>query len=159
MCLCGSGGIPTRRPRSPRLLHYGAGMPRNAVAMRIGWICLLLVGIGILAFGLAAACFSSDPLVRADGVALTGFGLFGIVVTLVPFRRRERWAWLLLCFYPAFWLAHLLGKLPPGKDHIHQIVFVVLALAGLLVTGRAFWRADLAAASQPGQRALPSPRQ
>lgn len=124
--------------------------------MRVGWICLLLVGLGILGFGLGAACFSSDPLLRADGVALTGFGLFGIVVTLIPFRRGERWAWLLLWFYPVFWLVHLLGTLPPGKDHVHQIVFIALSLAGLLVTGRAFWRADVPTASQPEQRTLAS---
>ena len=122
-------------------------------------MCLSVVGVGILGFGLAAACFSSDPLGRADGVALTGMGLFGILVTLVPFRRRERWAWLVLWFYPVFWLAHLLGRLPPGKDHVHQIVFIVLSLAGLLVPGRAFWRADLMAARQPEQLTLPSPRQ
>ena len=68
-------------------------------------------------------------------------------------------AWLVLWFYPVFWLAHLLGKLPPGKDHVHQIVFIVLSLAGLLVPSRAFWRADLIAASQPEQQTLPSPRQ
>ena len=152
------GGAPARRPRSPPCPYYGARMPRTAAAMRVGWICLLSVGVGIFGFGLGAACFSSDPLLRADGVALTGFGLFGIVVTLVPFRRRERWAWLLLWFYPLFWLVHLLGKLPPGKDHVHQIAFIVLSLAGLLVTGRAFWRADLTAARQPEQRTLPSPR-
>lgn len=150
--------VPARRPPSPPCLHYGAGMLRTAVAMRVGWICLLLVGIGILGFGLGAACFSSDPLLRADGVALTGFGLFGIVVTLIPFRRGERWAWLLLWFYPVFWLVHLLGTLPPGTDHVHQIVFVALSLAGLLVTGRAFWRPDLTTASQPEQRTLPSHR-
>ena len=134
-------------------------MLRTAVAMRVGWICLVVVGAGILGFGLGAAFFSNDPLLRADGVALTGFGLFGIVVTLVPFRRRERWAWLLLCSYPLFWLVHLLGDLPPGKDHVHQIVFIVLSLAGLLVTGRAFWRAAPSAASECEQRTLRSHRQ
>lgn len=152
------GVVPARRPRSPPCLHYRAGMLRTAVAMRVGWVCLLSVGVGILGFGLGAACFSRDPLLRADGVALSGFGLFGIAVTLVPFRRRERWAWLLLCFYPLFWLVHLLGKLPPGKDHVHQIVFTVFSLAGLLLTGRAFWRPDLTA-GQPEQRRLPSSRQ
>jgi hypothetical protein len=24
----------------------------------------------------------------------------------------------------------LLGKLPPGKDHVHQVLFIVLSLAG-----------------------------
>jgi hypothetical protein len=39
-----------------------------------------------------------------------------------------------------FWVAHLVGQLPPGKDHIHQVVFIVLSLAGLLVPVREFFR-------------------
>jgi hypothetical protein len=118
-------------------------MPRDTVAVRAGWICLFVVGVGILGFGVVAACFGSDLLIRADGVALTGMGLFGILVTLVPFRRRERWAWLVLWFYPLFWLAHLFGHLPPGEDHVHQIVFIALSLAGLVVPTRAFWRPEI----------------
>jgi hypothetical protein len=131
-------------------------MPRNAIAVRVGSICLSVVGVGILGFGLAAACFSSDPLARADGVALTGMGLFGLLVTLVPFRRRERWAWLVLWFYPVFWLAHLIGRLPPGKDHVHQVVFIVLSLAGLLLPSRAFVRADPTTAHERVRQTLPS---
>ena len=122
-------------------------------------MCLSVVGVGILGFGLAAALSSRDPLGRADGVALTGMGLFGLLVSVVPFRRRERWAWLVLWFYPVFWLAHLLGRLPPGKDHVHQVLFVVLSLVGLLVPIRAFWRAP--AGARPGGGAptsAPAPR-
>lgn len=124
-------------------------MPRDTIALRVGWICLFVVGIGIFTFGVAAASFGEDPLYRADGVALIGLGLFGSLVTLIPFRRRERWAWLVLWFYPAFWLAHLFGHLPPGKDHVHQAVFIVLSLAGLLVPARAFLRAESKSVSPP----------
>jgi hypothetical protein len=79
-------------------------------------------------------------------------------VTLIPFRRRERCAWLVLWFYPVFWLAHLLGTLPPGKDHVHQVVFIVLSLTGLLLPTRAFLRADLRTTSRPEQHTLPSSR-
>lgn len=113
---------------------------RDVVAVRVGWICLLVVGVGVLAFGVGAAVLGRDLLLRADGVALTGMGLFGIALTLVPFRRREPWAWLVLWFYPVFWLAHLVGRLPPGKDHVHQVLFVVLSVAGLAVSSRAVWR-------------------
>ena len=120
------------------LPDYSAGMPPRTLALRAGWICLLIVSLGILAFGVAAS-FGSDPLLRADGVALTGMGLFGTVITVVPFRRRERWAWVVLWFYPVFWLAHLIGSLPPGQDHVHQVVFILLALAGLLVPAPSFF--------------------
>jgi Mn2+/Fe2+ NRAMP family transporter len=113
------------------------------ISERLGWICLLLVGIGILAFGLVTAIVPTSgdqQLMRADGVASTGLGLFGTLITLIPYRRQERWAWFTLWFYPAFWVVHLVGRLPPGKDHIHQVVFIVLSLAGLLLPVRQFFR-------------------
>lgn len=123
-------------------------MRRGNVSLRLGWISLVLVGVGILAFGLVAATVptSDDPaLMRADGVASIGLGLFGIMIASVPYRRRERWAWYTLWFYPAFWAVHLVGRLPPGKDHIHQVAFIVLSLAGLLVSVRWFFSGDAAA--------------
>jgi len=109
---------------------------------------LLVVSVGILAFGVVVAVvpMTGDVLLyRADGLALIEVGLFGGLLALVPFRGRERWAWFALWFYPVFWVAHLVGQLPPGKDHIHQVVFIVLSLAGLLVPVREFFR--------PGARA------
>ncbi|WP_189959329.1 hypothetical protein [Streptomyces violascens] len=110
--------------------------------MKVAWICLAVVGVAILAFGVIAAMAPSsgdERLMRADGVAATGMGLFGVLIALVPFRRRERWAWLVLWYYPAFWVAHLVGGLPPGKDHVHQAVFIALSLAGLLLPLRQFF--------------------
>jgi len=123
--------------------------------MRAAWICLLVVSIGILGFGLVAVLpgiSGRDPLMRADGLASIGVGLFGGLIGLIPFRRRERWAWLVLWFYPVFWMVHLVGGLPPGKDHIHQVVFVVLSLTGLVLPARDFmkpWRADCIAPPRP----------
>jgi hypothetical protein len=114
---------------------------RENLSVRLGWVCLAVVGAAILAFGLVAAVLTSDeqPFMRADGVASVGLGLFGLLITLIPFRRLERWAWLTLWFYPIFWLVHLVGGLPPGKDHIHQVAFIVLSLAGLLLPFRQFF--------------------
>ncbi|TVT61668.1 hypothetical protein FNH05_02560 [Amycolatopsis rhizosphaerae] len=108
----------------------------------IGSVCLAVVGVGILAFGVVAATVpvaADEPLMRADGLASLGVGLFGLLIAVVPFRRRERWAWLALWFYPVFWSVHLVGGLPPGKDHVHQVVFIVLSLVGLLLPARAFF--------------------
>lgn len=119
-------------------------MRRENLYLRLGWICLLVVGAGILVFGLVAvvAPGSGDrPLTRADGLASMGLGLFGLVITLVPFRRLEQWAWFTLWFYLVFWVVHLAARLPPGKDHIHQVVFIVLSLAGLLLPVRQFFPA------------------
>lgn len=123
-------------------------MRRAPVTLRIGWLCLLVVGIAIVGFGLIAVVVSSDALGRANGLALTGLGLFGTLLSVVPFRRRERWAWLALWFYPVFWTAHLVGGLPPGKDHVHQVVFIVMSLTGLLLPSTEFWQPKPASEQQ-----------
>ncbi|MER6566804.1 hypothetical protein ABT288_11530 [Streptomyces sp. NPDC001093] len=117
-------------------------MQHNSARLKAAWICLLIVGAGILVFGVVAAVApgaGDKQLMRADGVAATGMGLFGVLITLVPFRRGERWAWYAQWYYPAFWIAHLGGGLPPGKDHVHQVVSIVLSLAGLLLPVRDFF--------------------
>ncbi|GAA1024580.1 MULTISPECIES: hypothetical protein [Amycolatopsis] len=116
----------------------------SGTLMRIGWICLAVVSAGILAFGivvLVAPPAGDALLYRTDALATAGLGLFGGLTAVIPFRAGERWAWFALWFYPVFWLAHLIFRLPPGADHVHQIVFVVLSLAGLLAPARAFFRA------------------
>ncbi|MCD0481606.1 hypothetical protein LO771_04070 [Streptacidiphilus sp. ASG 303] len=110
--------------------------------MRASWICLAVIGAGILIFGVAAVVAPASPdkpLMRADGLASAGMGLFGMAITLGPFRDRRRWAWATQWFYPVFWAAHLVGRLPPGKDHVHQVVFIVLSLVGLLLPIRDFF--------------------
>ncbi|MFI2203312.1 hypothetical protein ACH47Z_21560 [Streptomyces sp. NPDC020192] len=117
-------------------------MQHNSARLKAAWICLLIVGAGILIFGVVAAVApgaDDEQLMRADGAAATGMGLFGVLITLVPFRCGERWAWYAQWYYPAFWIAHLAGGLPPGKDHVHQVVFIVLSLVGLLLPVRVFF--------------------
>ena len=115
---------------------------RASILFKSGWISLVIIGLAILAFGLIATVVpaSSDPpYLRAIGVASIGMGLFGILITTIAYRRRERWAWFALWYYPVFWIAHLVGGLPPGKEHVHQVVFIVLSLAGLLLPVREFF--------------------
>jgi hypothetical protein len=110
--------------------------------MRASWISLAVVSAGIVGFGLvvtAAPPAGDSLLYRADGLASCGLGLFGLLLAVIPFRRRERWAWAALWFYPVFWLAHLVFGLPPGTDHVHQVVFIVISLAGLLLPVRQFF--------------------
>jgi hypothetical protein len=42
-------------------------------------------------------------------------------------------------FYPLFWAVHLVGGLSPGKDHVHQVLFIALSLAGLLLPVSTFF--------------------
>jgi polyferredoxin len=117
-------------------------MRRRNWSWTIAWSSLLVVGISIGVFGVFAAVVPTsddEALMRADGVASLGVAVFGVMITVFAFRSRQRWAWFALWFYPAFWLAHLIGRLPPGKDHIHQIVLLLLSLAGLLLAVREFF--------------------
>jgi hypothetical protein len=114
----------------------------ESVRFKIAWISLAIIGIAIFVFGLIVSVWpgSSDTLfLRTIGVASIGMGLFGMMIAVIPYRRRERWAWFTLWYYPIFWLAHFLGGLPPGQDHIHQIVFIVLSLVGLLISMSEFF--------------------
>ncbi len=109
---------------------------REHVLFKIAWISLAITGVAILVFGLIATVWpaSSDrSSLQAIGVASIGMGLFGVMITMFAYRRHERWAWFTLWYYPIFWIAHFVGGLPPGQDHVHQIVFIVLSLAGLLI--------------------------
>ena len=110
--------------------------------LKISWILLLASGIGILGFGIIVTAYpqiagpTEEGLLRAIGVATTGMGIFGVMITLRAYRRKEKWAWFTLWYYPIFWTIHLVGELPPGNDHIHQIVFIVISLLGLLLPVR-----------------------
>jgi hypothetical protein len=119
-----------------------------SMLLRISWLSLLITGIGILIFGILVSVNPSSAgsddlgLARALGVATTGMGLFGTLITLMSFRRKERWAWFTLWYYPVFWILHLVCGLPPGNDHIHQVVFIVLSLLGLILPLRQFFHSD-----------------
>ncbi len=117
-------------------------MKTQSPLFKAAWISLTIIGAAIFLFGLVAALLPgpADTLYfRAIGVAYIGMGIFGILIAVIPYRHGERWAWFSLWVYPVFWTAHLLGNLPPGQDHIHQVVFIVLSLASLLVSLRAFF--------------------
>lgn len=117
-------------------------IPPESARFKIAWISLAIIGVAIIVFGLIVTLWpgSSDTLfLRTVGVASLGMGLFGVMITVIPYRRREQWAWFTLWYYPIFWLAHFLGGLPPDQEHIHQIVFIVLSLVSLLISTREFF--------------------
>jgi hypothetical protein len=113
--------------------------------LRISWMFLLFTGVGILSFGILVAAYPriAGPydlgLLQALGIATIGMGFFGTMITLMSYRRKERWAWFILWYYPIFWTLHLVGGLPPGNDHIHQVVFIVTSLLGLVLPFRQFF--------------------
>src|SRR5207302_7183519 len=108
---------------------------QESLRFRVSWIALLVTGVATLVFGLIVTVVrnSDEQYLRAIGAESIGMGLFGAMITMTAFRRRERWAFFSLWYYPIFWAAHLVGGLPPGEDHIHQVVLIVLSLLGLLL--------------------------
>ncbi|HEY9287897.1 MAG TPA: hypothetical protein VIT43_07730 [Candidatus Dormibacteraeota bacterium] len=114
---------------------------QQSLRFRVSWIALLVTGLATLVFGLVVVFLrgSDKQYFRAIGAASIGMGPFGSVITVTAFRRRERWAYFSLWYYPIFWMAHLVSNLPPGKDHVHQVVFIVLSLFGLLLPIRDFF--------------------
>lgn len=119
--------------------------------LKISWISLLATGIGILGFGIIVTIYpqiagpTEEGLLRAIGVGTTGMGIFGVMITLRAYTRKEKWAWFTLWYYPIFWTIHLVGGLPPGNDHIHQIVFLVISPLGLLLPVRQFFSRNMVA--------------
>jgi hypothetical protein len=112
---------------------------------RASCLLLLATSIAILGFGVLVAAYPpfagpyDERMVRALGIATTGMGLFGTAITLTSYRRKQKWAWFALWYYPIFWTLHLLDGLPPGNDHIHQVVFSVVSVLGLMLPARHFF--------------------
>jgi hypothetical protein len=117
-------------------------MKPEGILFKVSWISLAIIGVAIFVFGLIVTVLpgsSNSLFLQAIGVASIGMGLFGVMITVIPYRRREQWAWFTLWYYPVFWSAHLLGDLPPGQDHVHQIGFIILSLASLLLSMSTFF--------------------
>jgi len=143
---------------SARMPGDGMAMTRQGILrFRVSWMALLVTSIATLVFGIVVLFIrgSDEQNLRAIGAASIGMGFFGAMISLTAFRRRERWAFFALCYYPIFWTAHLVGNLPPGRDHIHQVVFIVLSFLGLLLPIREFFprnQSDSAAGADPAPR-------
>jgi hypothetical protein len=130
----------------PPVMSDDMAMTRQeSLRFRLSWIALLLSGLATLGFGVVVIFVggSDAQYLRAIGAASIGMGLFGAMISVTAFRRRERWAFFSLCYYPIFWTAHLVFDLPPGRDHVHQVVFIALSLFGLVLPiGEFFPRAQ-----------------
>jgi hypothetical protein len=85
-------------------------------------------------FGISALLVTVDPLPHdAQFLVATAAAVMmvlGLGVILGGLRRGQRWAWLVLWYYPVFFLIHVyaFGTLIPDG------IFAVLAAVSLLVT-------------------------
>lgn len=99
---------------------------------KAGWI-LLLVITGLIAMMHLGLIFWEDEPVLFIG--FTAFNLYALLVLAIPFRRRERWAWL------ASWILPVGIALPAASDPNIAPIYYALAgglVLGLLVTVRDF---------------------
>ena len=72
-------------------------MQQETRLLKSSWILLLATGIATLGFGIIVAAYpqaagpgEEEGLLRALGVATTGTGIFGVMITLYAFRRGEK---------------------------------------------------------------------
>src|SRR5215208_775190 len=49
---------------------------------------------------------SAYSIMGAWGVTWVGFNILALVITLIPYRRYERWTWYTLWMLPLLWLSH-----------------------------------------------------
>jgi cell division protein FtsW (lipid II flippase) len=75
------------------------------------------------------------PIMIAWGLTWVGFNVFALILTLIPYRRGERWAWYTLWMLPLLWLS--LFALAP--DLLFYLVLAIFTAAGLVLPYRRFF--------------------
>jgi len=113
---------------------------------KYSWLILAVSAV----FGIVAAVMTTLPplswftdpviimaysLMGALGVTWVGFNLFALILTLIPFRRGERWAWFTLWMLPLLWLS--LFVLAP--DLTYYLVLAIISTVGLILPYRRFF--------------------
>src|SRR5215216_5643421 len=105
---------------------------------RYGWVILLASAL----LGIVAAVvttfpplyvFSSSlyegvyPIMGALGTALVGFNILALVMSLIPYRRGERWSWFTLWMLPLGWVSQFVFLL--DVSYLILAVFTTVGLA------------------------------
>ena len=113
---------------------------------KYGWMILAVSAV----FGIVAAVVTTLPplswftdpviimtysLMGALGITWVGFDLFALILTLIPFRRSERWAWVTLWMLPLLWLSQFV--LAP--DLSYYLVLAIISAVGLILPYRRFF--------------------
>lgn len=105
----------------------GRWMRKTAVGLfvAIELVTLMIGGISVW-FEITAAERDSVVMISTFAIAFT---VMAFIITVTGFRRGERWAWLALWVYPAFFVSHvvLLGVVIP------DLILAVLLVAALLM--------------------------
>ena len=95
---------------------------------------------------------TSDPgladyvtqLFRFLGLIFVAASVFFTVISVTAYRRGERWAWYVLWTFPVLFVPVMIIDLTSAYPHTWQAytVFLILALFGLLLPIRIFFKRD-----------------
>jgi uncharacterized membrane protein YozB (DUF420 family) len=123
-----------------------AEVRKERVYEKYGWMVLAVSAV----FGIVAAVLTTLPplswftnpvitmtysLMGALGVTWVGFNLFALILTLIPFRRGERWAWFTLWMLPLLWLSQFVLAL----DLSYYLVLAIISTVGLILPYRRYF--------------------
>ncbi len=122
-----------------------AGIGSERAYERYGWVILSVSALlGIFAAVLTTVpplyVFSSPAfegaysIMGALGTALVGFNVFALVMTLVPYRRDERWAWYTLWMLPLLWVSQFVFS-----PDLTYLLLAALTTVGLVLPFRRFF--------------------
>jgi hypothetical protein len=77
---------------------------------------------------------SAYSIMGAWGVTWVGFNILALVMTLIPYRRYERWAWYTLWILPLLWLSHF-----AFSPDLPYLIVALLTTVGLVLPYRRFF--------------------
>jgi hypothetical protein len=112
---------------------------------RYGWMILsssaILGMIAALMTTLPPISWFWDPLFEsaysimgAWGTTWVAFNILALVMTLVPYRRYERWAWFTLWMLPLLWVSQFVFS-----PDLSYLVLAALTTIGLILPHRRFF--------------------
>src|SRR5215211_2298470 len=109
--------------------------------LKISWILLLASGIGILGFGIIVTAYPQIGVIRkrlteSYWCSNNWNGNIWYHDYSGGFQKKGKMGMVYSLVLSYFLDNTLVGELPPGNDHIHQIVFIVISLLGLLLPVR-----------------------
>jgi hypothetical protein len=74
------------------------------------------------------------PIMGALGTALVGLNILALVMSVIPYRRGERWSWFTLWMLPLGWVSQFVLLLDASF-----LVLAVLTTVGLVLPYRRFF--------------------
>jgi hypothetical protein len=105
-----------------------------AVSAIFGVVAALIITLPPLSWFTDPLFVSAYSVMGALFITWVGFNLFALVLTLIPYRRDERWAWYTLWLLPLQWISQFVF-LP----EVPYLVLAVLTAAGLVLPYRSFF--------------------